>query len=160
LSLAGAILTFDGAPPLSEDRAVRIEIEEFGVAHDETNRSAKPVPASNGPGSTMVLNKWLTDRYPELAAHRRDQSRRHPRIEVDLPGRVQSLGTIGMADRTRNISLNGAMLSLASDADASLGSHRRLEFQAICAIDALVVRRFAAGTAVHFTGMEEGPGSN
>ena len=54
LSLAGATLTFDGAPPLSEDRAVRIEIEKLGVAHDETNGSAKPEPASNGPGSTRV----------------------------------------------------------------------------------------------------------
>jgi hypothetical protein len=34
--------------------------------------------------------------------------------------------------------------------------HLRLRFQAIGTIDALVVRRSAAGTAVRFTGMEEG----
>ena len=61
-----------------------------------------------------------------------------------------------MAGRTRKVSLSGAMLGLASDADASLGSHLRLEFQAIGTIDALFVRRSAAGTAVRFTGMEEG----
>jgi hypothetical protein len=36
------------------------------------------------------------------------------------------------------------------------GPHLRLRFQAIGTIDALVVRRSAAGTAVRFTGMEEG----
>ena len=48
------------------------------------------------------------------------------------------------------------MLGLPSDAGAPLGSHLRLEFQAIGTIDALVVRHSAAGTAVRFTGMEEG----
>jgi hypothetical protein len=60
-----------------------------------------------------------------------------------------------IAGRTRNVSLSGAMLGLSADHDAPLGSHLCLEFQAIGTLDALVVRRSPAGTAVRFTGMAE-----
>ena len=48
------------------------------------------------------------------------------------------------------------MLGLPSDTGAPVGSHLRLELQAIGTVDALVVRHSAAGPAVRFTGMEEG----
>ena len=156
LSFAGATLTFDGAPPLGLDRPVRIELDGFGVAHGETKWIGETQAGVQWTWLDDGLNKRLTERYPDLLAHRRDQSRRHPRIEVDLPVRVQSLGNGTMAGRTRNVSLSGAMLGLPSDTGAPVGSHLRLELQAIGTVDALVVRHSAAGTAVRFTGMEEG----
>jgi hypothetical protein len=63
-------------------------------------------------------SRW---RWPPSASiwrwinHRRDQSRRHPRIEVDLPVRVQSLATSTIDGRTGNVSLSGAMLQLPDD---------------------------------------------
>jgi hypothetical protein len=156
LSLAGATLTFDGAPPLSEDRVVRIEIDELGVAHGQTKGIGEMRAGVQWTWLDGGLIERISERYPELLAHRRDQSRRHPRIEVDLPVRVQTLGTSTMAGRTRNASLSGAMLGLPDDTSIALGSHLCLEFQAIGTIDAIVVRRSAAGTAVRFTGMEEG----
>jgi cellulose synthase/poly-beta-1,6-N-acetylglucosamine synthase-like glycosyltransferase len=156
LSLAGATLAFDGPPALAMARALRIEIDGLGVAHGETKWINETRAGVQWTWLDEGLNKRLTERYPELAAHRRDQSRRHPRVEVDLPVRVQLLGTSGMAGRTRNVSLSGAMLGLPDDVSARLGCHLRLEFQAIGTIDALIVRRSAAGTAVRFTGMEEG----
>lgn len=155
LSLAGGTLTFNAAPPLSADRVVRVEVDELGAAHGQLKWV----------GGTRAGVRWawlddqlvarLTERFPELLAARRDQSRRHPRIEVDLPVQVHALGLRKVSCRTRNVSLSGAMLGKPADSEALLGSHLRLEFEAIGAIDAQVVRRSAAGTAVRFTGMEE-----
>jgi cellulose synthase (UDP-forming) len=156
LSLAGATLTFDGAPPLSADRSVRIEIDGFGVAHGQTKWVEATRAGVHWSWLDDGLNHRLAERYPDLLADRRDQSRRHPRIETDLPVRVQLLGTEAVAGQTRNVSLSGAMLGLPDDASVPLGGHLRLEFRAIGTIDALVVRRSASGTAVRFTGMEEG----
>jgi cellulose synthase (UDP-forming) len=156
LSLAGATLAFDGPPALAVARAVRIEIDGLGVAHGETKWIGDTRAGVQWTWLDDGLNKRLTERYPELVAQRRDQSRRHPRIEVDLPVWVESLSTSAMPGRARNVSLSGAMLGLPDDASAPLGCHLRLEFQAIGTIYALVVRRSAAGTAVRFTGMEEG----
>jgi PilZ domain len=155
LSLAGATLTFGGAAPLPVDRPVRVEIHGLGVAHGQTRWVGETRAGVHWSWLDDGLNKGLTERYPELLAHRRDQSRRHPRIEVDLPVRVQSLGTNAIAGRTRNVSLSGAMLGLPDDDSVALGTHLRLELQAIGTIDALVVRRSAMGTGVRFTGMEE-----
>jgi PilZ domain len=155
LSLAGGTLTFDGAPPLPADRPVRIEIDGLGVAHAQTRWVGETRAGVHWSWLDDGLNKGLTERYPELLAHRRDQSRRHPRIEVDLPVRVQSLGSNAIAGRTQNVSLSGAMLGLPDDASVPLGSHLRLKLQAVGTIDALVVRRSALGTGVRFTGMAE-----
>jgi hypothetical protein len=155
LSLAGATLTLDGAPPLSEDRAVRIELDELGAAHGQIQWVGETRAGVQWTWLDDALVGRLTERFPELLAPRRDQSRRHPRIECDLPVRVHTLGRGTTAWRTRNVSLSGAMLGEPDDLDTPLGTHLSLEFPAIGSIDALVVRRSAAGTAVRFTGMEE-----
>jgi cellulose synthase (UDP-forming) len=147
LSLAGATLTFDGPPPLLADRA---------VAHGRTKWVGGTQAGVQWTWLDEGLNRRLTQRFPGLLADRRDQSRRHPRIELNLPVRVQSPGAGPLAGRTHNVSLSGAMIGLPGDASAALDSHLSLELPAIGTIDALVVRRSAAGTAVRFTGMAEG----
>ena len=135
---------------------MRIEIDELGVAHGQTKWIGETDAGVQWTWLDDGLIERLTERHPGLLTPRRDQSRRHPRIELDLPVRVHTLGTITMACRTSNVSLNGAMVSLPADLSTPRGSHLCLEFQAIGTIDALVVRRSAAGTAVRFTGMDEG----
>jgi hypothetical protein len=101
------------------------------------------------------LIEQLAKSYPGLLVPRPDQSRRHPRIELDLPVRVHALGSAAIRCRTRDVSLSGAMLGLPADVQAPPGSHIRLEFEPIGTVEALVVRRSGAGIAVRFTGMDE-----
>jgi cellulose synthase (UDP-forming) len=155
LSLAGGTLTFDAAPPLSEDRAVRVEFAGLGGAHGQIKWIGETEAGVQWTWLDDGLAERLAERYAGLVTPRRDQSRRHPRVEADLPVRVHALGLSTMACRTRNVSLSGAMLGLPADFGAPLGSHLCLEFQSVGTIDALVVRRSPAGTAVRFTGMEE-----
>ena len=79
LSFAGATLTFDGVPPLGLDRPIRIELDGFGVAHGETKWIGETQAGVQWTWLDDGLNKRLAERYPDLLAHRRDQSRRHPR---------------------------------------------------------------------------------
>jgi PilZ domain len=155
LSLAGATLAFDGAPPLSQDRIVRVDIDELGAGHGQIKWIGETRAGVQWTSLDDELVARLSERYPELLTARRDQSRRHPRIEVDLPVQVHALGLNTIACRTRNVSLNGAMLGFPADLSAPPGSYLRLEFEGIGAIDALVVRRSRGGTGVRFTGMDE-----
>jgi cellulose synthase (UDP-forming) len=155
LSLAGATLCFAGAPPFSQDCAVRVDLDRFGVAHGRSKWVDESRAGIEWTGLDEALVEQLARSYPGLLVPRRDQSRRHPRIELDLPVRVHALGSLAISCRTRDVSLSGAMLGLPADVQAPSGSHIRLEFEPIGTVDALVVRRSAAGIAVRFTGMDE-----
>jgi cellulose synthase (UDP-forming) len=155
LSLAGATLSFDRAPPFANDDEVRIELDQLGVGH---GRSKWVSEARAGIEWTWLddrLIERLADDYPGLRTPRPDQSRRHPRLELDLPVRVQALGAVAIECRTRDVSLNGAMLGLPAELEAPTGSLLRLEFRLIGTVDALVVRRSVTGIAVRFTTMAE-----
>ena len=135
-------------------RAVRIEIDGLGVAHGETKWIGETQAGVQWTWLDEGLNKRLTERYPELRLTGATRA-------VGILDRGLSAGSGAVTRQWHDGGPNPQRIAEWRDARLGerrrrpVGSHLRLELQAIGTVDALVVRRSTAGTAVRFTGMEE-----